>query len=65
MIKMEFTKIHWWYETEVNGLKISIQKKSVTSKEWEASSSKTNRLAYGKTRKEAVLNYIAENIGRI
>lgn len=60
---MKFTKLHWFYETEVNGITVGVQK-TQNNRLWEATGNK-GTIAIGKTRKEAVENYFKENEGRI
>lgn len=57
---MKFTKLHWWYDTEIKGVSISVTK---VNNKWEATGNKGVR-TFGTTRTKAVEKWLVENEGR-
>jgi hypothetical protein len=59
---MEFTKVHWFYETTVHGVEVSVQR-TKDNKKWEASGAR-GQIVKGNTRKEAVEKWLEVNKGQ-
>lgn len=53
---MKFTKNFWFYETTVNGLQISVQRKNESSRIWVAHSGR-GLMGFGTTREKAVMDH--------
>lgn len=56
---MKFTKEHWYYITEVDGEKLTVQRGWPNKRKWECE--RGNWIYTGYTRKEAVMNAVNEN----
>lgn len=57
---MKFTKSFWFYETEINGLILSVQKEG---NKWRAQGARGS-YAWGTTREKAINSWLQVNEGR-